>query len=120
MSANNLGVRSADGAKLNTNYVFTGGWVVTFKVDQMPAGEYEVWHGMALGPGGFFIVYIDDNAFGVGENGLINEYAPPKAMKVRDGQLITINWSTAAAMPATLKYTAPKVWLYLQQPEGIR
>lgn len=110
--SNNLGVRSAIGATSTSNRVTSGAWVVTFRPDKLAANEpeFEVWHGAIRGPGGYFLVYIDDQMYGVGENGLINEYAPPAAMWVRKGQEITFHWSISTG-------TAPQVWLYLRRPE---
>jgi len=110
----NLGDRSAVGAAptvLNPNRVTTGAWIVTFPPEALPSdSDFEVWHGAVRGPGGYFMVYLDDKLYGVGENGLINEYAPPTAMYVRKGQTITFHWSIPTA-------PAPQVWIYLREPE---
>jgi len=108
--ASNLGVRSAYGVLSASNLVTPGAWVVTFPPAVLPASEFECWHGAIRGPGGYFLVYLDDQLYGVGENGLINEYAPPTAMYVRQGQAITLHWSIATG-------TAPTAWLYFRQPE---
>jgi hypothetical protein len=108
--ASNLGFRSATGATSALNKVAAGGWVVTFRTQDMPQDDYEVWHGAAIGPGGYFLVYLDDALYGVGENGRINEYAPPEAMYVRSGQTVSMHWSIATG-------TAPQVTLFLRQPE---
>lgn len=106
-----LGNLSAQGVLSTTNRVASGGWVITFVPSAMPYDSaFEVWHGAIRGPGGYFLVYIDDKLYGVGENGLINEYAPPVAMYVRKGQTITLHWSIATG-------TAPMAWLYFRQPE---
>lgn len=108
-----LGVRSANGA-LTTKNLFTPGtslWQITFKIEQMPQSDYEVFHGAVRGPGGRFLVFIDDNQYGVGQNGGVNEYAPRgAAMYIRPAQVITLNWSIATG-------SAPKAWLYLREPE---
>lgn len=109
--AGNLGHRSAVGTLSTQNRVASGAWLVTFSPQMLPAdSDFEVWHGAIRGPGGYFLVYIDDSLFGVGENGLINEYAPPTPMYVRKGQTITLHWSIATG-------DAPQAWLYLRQPE---
>ncbi len=105
-----LGSRSAVGALSAANKITAGGWVVTFRTQDMPQSDYEVWHGAAIGPGGYFLVYLDDTLFGVGENGRINEYAPPQAMYVRAGQSITLHWSIATG-------TAPQVTFRVREPE---
>ncbi len=104
-------MRSAGGVLSAANKNVAGGWVVTFRPQDMPNdADYEVWHGAVRGPGGFFLLYVDDALYGIGENGLINEYAPPTAMFVRKGQTITLNWSIATG-------AAPQAWLYLRSPE---
>jgi hypothetical protein len=109
----NLGSRFALG-QLSTANKFTPGtslWVVTFKPETMPSEpEFEIWHGAVRGPGGIFLVYIDDQLFGVGENGLINEYAPSTPMFIRKGQAVTLHWSIATA-------PAPTAWFYFRRPE---
>lgn len=106
-----LGSRFAVGALSTANKVTSGAWVVTFRTQDMPLTDYEIWHGACVGPGGFFQVYKDDSLFGIGENGRINEYSPRgAAMYVRAGQSITFHWSIATG-------TAPQVTLYLREPE---
>lgn len=108
-----LGDRYAEGA-LSTNNKITPGtslWVVTFPPKELNASpDFEVYHGSALGPGGYFLVYLDEKLYGVGENGSLNEYSPKIPMYVRDGQTITAYWSIGSG-------TAPKMWLWLRQPE---
>jgi hypothetical protein len=119
VAANNLGTRQALGVLSSANKIVAGAWVVTFRPNDMPPIEYEIWHGLAIGPGGYFFVYLDDTPYGVGDNGLFNEYAPTKPQKVRPGQTVSVHWSTNAAMPAGSKYATPFVVFYLQRPEGI-
>jgi hypothetical protein len=108
-----LGVRSAVGV-LTTRGLFTPGtslWQITFKPADMPQSDYEAFHGSIRGPGGYFLVFIDNDQYGVGQNGTVDEYAPSgAAMYLRQGQTITLNWSVGSG-------TAPKAWLYLRQPE---
>lgn len=108
--ARDLGFRSADGKHSSKGYYAPGTtlWVVTFDPNTMPQSEYEVYHGFARGPGGFFVVYIDDHGYGVAENGIVCEYAPTIPMHVRPGQTITCNWSINTG-------TAPRVDLYLRE-----
>jgi hypothetical protein len=109
--AGQLGFRVATGVLSQQNKLLPGGWVVAFATQDMPADDYEVWHGHLRGPGGYGFVYIDNAAYGVFENGLFNEYAPPgDAMYVRSGQTVSLHWSTLAG-------TAPTVTLWLRQPE---
>ncbi len=109
--AKNLGMLPATGVLSAANQVTPGCWVVSYPTQILPSmGDFEVWHGAIRGPGGYFLVYLDDALFGVGENGSINEYAPPTAMYVRKGQSITLHWSISTG-------TAPRCWLYLREPE---
>lgn len=113
MASGNLGKRNATGALTTANRVTPGTslWVVTFTPQNFSVSpDFEIWHGAARGPGGYFLVYIDDSLFGVAENGLINEYAPQIPMYVRDGQNVTCHWSVATN-------PAPEVVFYLRQPE---
>jgi hypothetical protein len=106
-----LGFRDAIGALTAANLVTAGAWVVTFTPEMMPSEpEFEIWHGALRGPGGYALVYIDNELFGVAENGSINEYSPPTAMFIRKGQTVSLHWSIALA-------PAPHVWFRFRQPE---
>lgn len=114
----NLGFRQAVGRAASTQYpnkIVTGGWVVVFKPEDLPADPaFEMWHAAITGPGGYFLVYLDDYLYGVGANGQINEYAPAgSAMYVNKGQTITFHWS----LTPTTGPTAPVAYIYLRQPE---
>lgn len=107
-----LGDRYAIGALSTVNKITPGTnlWVVTFDPKTLSASpDFEVYHGAAKGPGGYFLMYRDEKLYGVGENGTINEYSPKTAMYVRDGSTITFYWSIGTG-------TAPEVWLYLREP----
>lgn len=78
---------------------------------QAADADFEIWHGSVKGPGGSFLVYIDNDQFGVGENGAINEYAPAGgAMYLRKGQFVRCYWNITTP-------PAPKVWFFLRTPE---
>ena len=108
----NLGDLTAYGIQSTTNKIVSGGWVVTFPQQSLPSNEeFEMWHAAALGPGGYFRVYLDEKLFGIGENGLFNEYSPKgSAMLIRRGQAISMHWSLTTG-------TRPQVWIYLRLPE---
>jgi hypothetical protein len=107
----NLGSASAIGALSAQNRIVAGAWMITFVPTLLPQQEsYEVWHAAALGPGGYFRVYIDDKLYGIGQNGSINEYTPSIPMFVVRGQIITMHWSIATG-------AAPQAWLYFRRPE---
>lgn len=108
-----LGYRTATGRTTGvTNKVTSGAWVVTFTPEIFGQGaeEFEIWHGAARGPGGYFLTFIDDTFYGVGENGRINEYTPPIPCFMRRGQTFSLHWSIATG-------TAPQVTLFLRTPE---
>lgn len=89
-------------------YVSTG-WVVAFPANILPQIEIcEVYHGSVIGPGGQFVVYIDDKFYGIGQNGYLNEYDPTWPMRIRRGQSVYLYWSIATA-------PAPKVVLWLRE-----
>lgn len=108
-----LGNRYAVGVLSGLNLVTPGAWVVTFGVDLMPQdADFEIYHGFARGPGGYFLSYIDNSGYGAAENGLINEYSPAQAMYVRKGQIVTLHWSIDTT-------PAPQVWFYLRTPKDV-
>lgn len=107
----NLGKNTKTGALSTANKVTSGAWVVTFLPQDLPTREaIEIWHGAARGPGGYFLVYIDDDLFGAGQNGRINEYSPAQPMYVVKGQTVSLHWSVATT-------PAPKVTLWFREPE---
>jgi hypothetical protein len=109
-----LGVRPKSGVLSTKGYHTPGSnlWVIEWTPQELAGdADFEVWHGAIRGPGGNFLVYLDDALYGVAENGAINEYAPPGgAMYVRKGQTITFNWSIGTG-------NAPRAWIYLREPE---
>lgn len=108
-----LGARTTLGVLSANNRITAGGWVVTFtpEVFQVNDAEFEIWHGSLRGPGGYALVYIENDLFGVAENGEINEYSPAGgAMFIRKGQTVTLHWSINSG-------SAPQVWFYLREPE---
>jgi hypothetical protein len=109
-SRSDLGHLSKVGIASTLNRITSGAWVVTYRQQDLPREAFEVWHGAARGPGGYFLVFLDDHMYGVGENGAINEYTPAIPMFVRPGQEITLHWSIATG-------TAPTVTLYFRKPE---
>lgn len=110
-SRGNLGPRTAIGVLSQDNRITPGGWVVTFPIELLPYAEkMEVWHGVAIGPGGYFRTFLDYTPYGVGANGKINEYAPSIPMYITRGQVITLHWSISTP-------PAPEVTLYFRTPE---
>jgi hypothetical protein len=109
--AGNLGNRTGVGVLSALNKVTAGGWVITYQPQDLPRDmDFEVYHAAARGPGGYFLVFIDDSLYGVGENGTINEYAPTIPMYVRKGQTVSLHWSIATG-------SAPSCTLYCREPE---
>ncbi len=109
--SDNLGVIPAAGVASTKNKIVNNGWVITYPTQVLPRDvDFEMWHAAIRGPGGYFLVYIDDWLYGIGENGLINEYAPSIAMYVVKGQEISFHWSITTG-------TAPSAWIYLRKPQ---
>lgn len=105
-----LGKMNKRGFLNQSNKIVPGAWVVIFTTDILPREqEYEVYHGSIRGPGGYFVVYVDDEQYSVGQNGLISAYDPNNAMSVLKGQQISFHWSIATG-------TFPMVWLRFRQP----
>lgn len=108
-----LGPRVAEGKLTKVNKIIPGTnlWVVEFtpEILSVSAG-FEVYHGAARGPGGYFLVYIDESFYDVGESGFINAYEPRSPMFVRQGQYIRFHWSIANT-------PAPTITLWLREPE---
>jgi hypothetical protein len=91
--------------------IAAGNWSVTFTPQIMPASErFEIYHGAARGPGGYFLVFLGGTFYGVGQNGRINEYAPNIPMLVKKGQDVVLHWSVATG-------TAPVVTFFFRDPE---
>lgn len=112
----NLGSRSAVGVlggivAPNVNRLVSGAWLVRFPTQVLPADmDFEVYHATILGPGGKFAVYIDDQQYSTCLNGRLANGFSQSAMYVKKGQEISFNW-TISTPPA------PKVWIWLRQPE---
>lgn len=108
-----LGPRVAVGVLSPANLVTPGAWVVTFDPAAMPRDyDYEVYHGWATGPGGYFLGYIDGYGYDSAQNGKINEYTPTNGKYVRKGQTLSYHWSIAT-LPA------PVIVLYLRTPKDV-
>jgi hypothetical protein len=111
----NLGVVSQVGFLGTNQYpnrISTNNWVVLFKPGDLPRDiNYEAWHGSLLGPGGYALIYLNNDLYGVAENGRYNEFSPnSSAMYITKGSEVSIHWSIATG-------AAPKVWFYLRTPE---
>lgn len=104
----NLGDTVATGV-LSTQQLLIPGtslWVCTFDTPKLPREQdFEIYHGSAEGPGGYFKVYLDRKFYGAGKNGIINEYNPrTAAMYVRKGQQIDVVWSIGTGVAPTVRF----------------
>ena len=111
----NLGYRTAKGVLATgtlLNRVTPGGWVATFPAQVLPSdSDFEVYHAAIRGPGGYFLVFIDNTHYGTAFNGRIDEMAPASAaMYIRKGQEISFHWSIASGQ-------APIANIFLREPE---
>ena len=108
-----LGSRSAVGEIGPTNLFVAGCWVVTFTAQDLAyPGDAEIYHMALRGPGGGFLVYIDDTFYSTSDRGDLNEYDPKHPMFVRRGQGVTFHWNVSVD-------PAPQVWLFAKEP-GVR
>lgn len=107
-----LGSRQAIGVLSADNKNVAGGWVVTFKTQDLYPTDFEVYHIAIKGPAGNMLVFIDENFYSAAPRTDVNEYDPKQPMFVRRGEGITFHLSSTAT-------PAPKVWIYCRQPQGI-
>jgi hypothetical protein len=108
-----LGDNVATGALTTVSNILPGTavWVCTFDASKLPRDQdFEIYHGSAEGPGGFFKMYVDNKFSSAGANGTINIYDPNTALPIRKGQTITVEWSIGSG-------NAPTVRLWFRQPE---
>ena len=107
-----LGVRPKVGVLTTLNFITPGTnlWVVTYQPQDLPVSPFEIYKGFAVGPGGYFQMYMDQSPFEAGQNGRVNAYDPTQPMYVRPGRSISLHWSIGTG-------SAPQVWLYLREPE---
>lgn len=110
MSGTYLGQRTGNGALSASNRYVAGCWTIEFRSDDMAyPGDFEIFHIALRGPGGSFLVYIDDSFYSASDRGDINEYDPKWPMFVRRGQSIYFYWNISSG-------SAPTVWLYAREP----
>lgn len=106
-----LGNRDAVGKLNPQNPVTAGGWTITLDSAILPRDmDCEMFHAVANGPGGYFMVYLDTVPYGLAQNGRINEYAPSgRAMPIKKGQTVYLHWSVTTG-------NAPHAWCWFQTP----
>lgn len=107
-----LGSRQAVGFSDPSNVLGSGNWTARFRTEDLPPDDFEMFHAAVRGPGGYFLVYIDDKFYSTADRGDINEYDPQQPMYVRRGESLFFYWS----VPST-QGSAPTVWIYLRTPE---
>lgn len=106
-----LGSRGASLVELSAdNKNVPGGWVATFRAQDLYADDFEVYHIAVKGPNGNFDVYVGDLFYSAAVRSDRNEYDPKNAMYVRRGQDISFHFSSAAA-------PQPEVVIYTRQPQ---
>jgi hypothetical protein len=108
-----LGDRGASTVALSAgNRYVAGGWVATFLGKDLWPEPVEIYHIALRGPGGGFLVYIDDKFYSNHGRSDINEYDPNNAMYLRPGQTVTFEFKSAAA-------PAPTVNIFARRPSRI-
>lgn len=109
-----LGHAYADGVAgsvMFPNAIFVNAWVCRFTVAKLPAdADFEVHRAALRGPGGYVLMYVNDKLVSVCDNGRMAVFSPKQALFVCKGEEITLHWSVTTA-------PAPRVWLYMRQPE---
>lgn len=105
-----LGKLTQKGVTNPENPVFPGGWTVSFKTDQTPRVEFEVYHAAVKGPASStFEVWIDDTFYDNVVRGDINSFDPTQPMLIRPGDSFFFHYSTNAG-------AAPKATAFFREP----
>lgn len=107
-----LGSRQATGVLSADNRNVAGAWLVTFKSQDLPPIDFEIYHIAIRGPYGNMLVYIAENFYSATSRTDVNEYDPKQPMFVRRGEDVTFHLSNDDS-------PAPTVWIYIRQPQGI-
>lgn len=104
-----LGPREQTGAKDQQNKVAAGNWTVTFapKDLQFNVSVAQVFHIAVNGPGGYFLIYINEDFWDAVSYGGVNSWDPSEPMWVRPGDNVYFYWSLSSG-------TAPVVTIWLR------
>lgn len=106
-----LGSRGPSLVELSAdNRNVAGGWVATFRAQDLYPDDFEIYHISVKGPNGSLDVYIDELFYSTTTRSDRNEYDPKNAMYVRRGQDVSFHFSSAA-LPR------PDVVIYTRQPQ---
>lgn len=104
-----LGPRAQKGAADSGNLIAAGNYTVQFAPKDLnfTVSLAEVFHIAVNGPGGYVLIYINEDFWDCVSYGGINSWDPSEPMLVRPGDIISFYWSTAAG-------GAPEVTIWLR------
>jgi hypothetical protein len=104
-----LGPRAQTGKADPANLIAAGNWTVTWAPKDLnfmvPLAE--VFHIAVNGPGGYFLVYINEDFWDTSSYGGQNSWDPSEPMLIRPGDTVSFYWSTSSG-------TAPQVTMWLR------
>jgi hypothetical protein len=104
-----LGPREQNGTADSENKIAAGSWTVTFapKDTNFSVPLAEVFHIAVNGPGGYFLIYINEDFWDAVSYGGKNGWDPSEPMLIRPGDTVYFFWSTSSG-------TAPQVTIWLR------
>lgn len=109
-----LGPRAGTGFADPNNPTGAGNWTVSFPASvltvQVPL--FEVYHIAVNGPGGYILVYRNEDFWDTTNYGGQNSWDPQQPLLVRPGDGLTFYWSIGTG-------TAPVMTLWLRHNTGI-
>jgi hypothetical protein len=104
-----LGPRAQAGKADQQNLIAAGNYTVQFAPKDLnfTVPLAEVFHIAVNGPGGYFLVYINEDFWDTSSFGGVNSWDPSEPMLVRPGDIISFYWSVSTG-------GAPGVTLWLR------
>jgi hypothetical protein len=104
-----LGPREQNGAADPLNKIAAGSWTASFAPKDLNFSVplAEVYHITVNGPGGYFLVYINEDFWDAASYGGVNSWDPSEPMLIRPGDTVYFYWSVSGG-------TAPQVTIWLR------
>jgi hypothetical protein len=104
-----LGPREQMGAPDPQNKIAAGNWTASFSPGflQFSSPVAEVYHIAVNGPGGYFLIYINEDFWDCASYGGVNSWDPSEPMLIRPGDTVYFFWSISSG-------TAPQVTMWLR------
>jgi hypothetical protein len=109
-----LGPRTATGVADPANKVAAGDWTVSFPASVLSVNVplFEVYHMAVNGPGGYILLYRNEDFWDTTNYGGQNSWDPQQPLLLRPGDDLTFYWSVSAA-------PAPMVTIWLRHNAGL-